>query len=340
MLLMTVMMSVRKLCRHQVKKVMHRTCMSQTNGKSDGLLDYYVKLRDILTNKDTLVNHLCQNVVFEDDHLVAINKPAGLPMKAEKTSHIDARLIDNFSLYQVIEDLRHHFSSPDMNLALPLPRNHSGIVVFGKNQVITKSIADKFYLAYGNKQLHQQFHLLCIGNPENLLEEIKQIFLKKKEIQGKLESIEVNKLSVNERKKGQGVMCTYKIKTLSKRLKCGYVELMTNTSRWDCCELLMTQNLAPILGDNTYSNRVALLLGQLVCVDPELADKGPQKLPTEVTDQLGISTENMLKMPLHLHRSRVDLLKFPTKKSEQMTFCANLPEYFKTTLELLKLDVT
>ncbi|CAG2199150.1 unnamed protein product [Mytilus edulis] len=167
--------------------------------------------------------------VSTNDHLVAINKPAGLPMKAEKTSHIDARLIDNFSLYQVIEDLRHHFNSPDMNLALPLPRNHSGIVVFGKNQVITKSIADKFYLAYGNKQLHQQFHLLCIGNPENLLEEIKQIFLKKKEIQGKLESIEVNKLSVNERKKGQGVMCTYKIKTLSKRLKCGYVELMTNT---------------------------------------------------------------------------------------------------------------
>lgn len=38
----------------------------------------------------------------------------------------------------------------------------------------------------------------------------------------------------------------------------------------------MTQNLAPILGDNTYSNRVAPLLGQLVCVDPELADKGPQ----------------------------------------------------------------
>lgn len=41
---------------------------------------------------------------------------------AEKTSQIDARLIDNFSLYQVIEDLRHHFNSPDMNLALPLPR--------------------------------------------------------------------------------------------------------------------------------------------------------------------------------------------------------------------------
>ncbi|XP_052062677.1 mitochondrial mRNA pseudouridine synthase RPUSD3-like isoform X2 [Mytilus californianus] len=337
---MTVMMSVRTLCRHQVKKVMHRTYESQTNGKSDGVLDYYVKLRDILTNKETLVDHLRQNVLFEDDHLVAINKPAGLPMKAEKTSQMDARLIDNFSLYQVIEDLRHHFNSPDMNLALPLPRNHSGIVVFGKNKVITKSIADKFYMAYGNKQLHQQFHLLCIGNSENLSEEIKQIFLKKKEIQGKLEPIEVNKLSVSERKKGQGMICTYKTRILSKRLESGFVELMTNTSKWDCCELLMTQNLAPILGDNTYSNRVAPLLGQLVCVDPELADKGPQKLPKEVSDQLGISTENMLKMPLHLHRSRVELLKFPTKKSEPMTFFADLPEYFKTTLELLKLDVT
>jgi hypothetical protein len=55
-----------------------------------------------------------------------------------------------------------------------------------------------------------------------------------------------------------------------------FIDLCLFAVRWNCCEVFMVQNMSPILGDHIYSSRVAPLLGQLVCVDPELADKGPQ----------------------------------------------------------------
>jgi hypothetical protein len=48
--------------------------------------------------------------------------------------------------------------------------------------------------------------------------------------------------------------------------------------------------------------------------------------------------EDLISIPLHLHRMSVDILKFPTKLTKTLTISAELPEHFITALHSLKLD--
>lgn len=65
-----------------------------------------------------------------------------------------------------------------------------------------------------------------------------------------------------------------------------------------------------------------------------------QKLPKTILDELGISVneEDRIIIPLHLHRTSVEILKFPTKLTKSLTISAELPEHFITALHSLKLD--
>ena len=66
-----------------------------------------------------------------------------------------------------------------------------------------------------------------------------------------------------------------------------------------------------------------------------------QKLPKTMLNELGMTVmyeEDIISIPLHLHRMNVDILKFPTKLTKTLTISAELPEHFITALHSLKLD--
>lgn len=65
-----------------------------------------------------------------------------------------------------------------------------------------------------------------------------------------------------------------------------------------------------------------------------------QKLPKTILNvlRMTVTEEDRISIPLHLHRTSVDILKFPTKLTETLTISAELPEHFVTALHSLKLD--
>ncbi|XP_069722443.1 mitochondrial mRNA pseudouridine synthase RPUSD3 isoform X2 [Phaenicophaeus curvirostris] len=110
---------------------------------------------------------------------------------------------------------------------------------------------------------------------------------------------------------------------------CSLLQLQPKTAFPEQLPVHLTLLLCPALGDHKHSSRVGRVLGVSFLLPPEAAPARTQVLDEELMARLGLSPQQLHRLPLHLHLQRLELPQGP--------LCAPPPPPFLHTLRCLGL---
>ncbi|XP_065701734.1 mitochondrial mRNA pseudouridine synthase RPUSD3 isoform X4 [Patagioenas fasciata] len=111
---------------------------------------------------------------------------------------------------------------------------------------------------------------------------------------------------------------------------CALLQLQPRTAFPEQLPVHLTLLLCPALGDHEHSSRVGRVLGVPFLLPPEAAPTRTQVLDEELLSRLGLSPQQLRRLPLHLHLQQLMLPRGGL-------LCAPLPPHFLRTLRLLGL---
>jgi len=97
------------------------------------------------------------NVLYEDNHLIAVEKPAGVLVQGDRTG--DISLIEELKNYLKIKYKK--VGSAFVGLLHRLDRPTSGIVLFAKTSKGASRLSDQFR----NHEIKKTYHCVVIGKP-------------------------------------------------------------------------------------------------------------------------------------------------------------------------------
>ncbi len=180
------------------------------------------------------------NIVFEDDDLLIINKPAGMVVHPANGSH-DGTLVN--ALLHHIKEFReqHHGQDPDRpGIVHRLDKDTSGLMVVAKNAQSHRVLAKQFF----HHTAHRVYNAIVWGNPKTNF--------------GRIES-QIDR-SVKDRKKftvvaegGKTAITEYFV--LEQYAGFALVELRLKTGRTHQIRVHMQHLGHPVFGDATYGGR-------------------------------------------------------------------------------------
>ncbi|CAF5060466.1 unnamed protein product, partial [Rotaria sp. Silwood1] len=172
------------------------------------------------------------------------------------------------------------------------------------------------------------------------LEDSHRIMIERHMYNGQYLSYEVFDTSSNALKQGRVYTGTIQHRTLSTNdeLKVALIEFKTTTCTWDFVEIYCLRQCAPLLGDNKYWNRVKLVAGVPMYINPIKHKIYPakQQLNKHVRIALDLYGQQII-CPLHLHLTDFNLPKKYRQQRAIVHFHARPFPYFYETLERLKL---
>jgi 23S rRNA pseudouridine1911/1915/1917 synthase len=250
-------------------------------------------------------------VIFNDDHLVVINKPAGLPVVAKKGA----------SLMNFVHE---HFGKELANVHR-LDEEASGLVLCAK----TKSALDYLSGQFQSKTVDASFLAFCAleTNPEKLavlkhvvrdsLGRLPESF----EIELPLEEDDLKPGVMKIAKRKQGISALSRVRVLKMFGSWAWIECKPVTARTHQLRVHLSAIGAAILNDHVYGTRgVQLLLSDL---------KKRYK---------GRDEEKPLIEQLALHSSRL-VINHPATR-EPIAFDAPLPHEFEIAFKYLRKFLT
>ncbi|NWH76765.1 RUSD3 synthase, partial [Piaya cayana] len=88
---------------------------------------------------------------------------------------------------------------------------------------------------------------------------------------------------------------------------CALLQLQPKTAFPEQLPVHLTLLLCPALGDHKHSSRVGRVLGVSFLLPPEAAPARTQVLDKELMARLGLSPQQLHRLPLHLHLQRLEL---------------------------------
>lgn len=128
-------------------------------------INYQFKSGDLLTvdlnfteNSDNIVpTQMNLSILFEDDSLLVVDKPAGIPVHPSMEHYVDS----------LSNGVKYYFNSINLNRKIRpvnrLDRNTSGIVIFAKNQYIQECLVKQMK----NELFTKEYLAIVFGNFEN-----------------------------------------------------------------------------------------------------------------------------------------------------------------------------
>jgi len=98
------------------------------------------------------------NILYEDNHLIAVFKPAGLLTQADKTG--DISLMDTVKTY--LKEKYHKPGNVFLGLLHRLDRPVSGIILFAKTSKGASRLSEQFR----NNKVKKTYHAIVLGKPK------------------------------------------------------------------------------------------------------------------------------------------------------------------------------
>lgn len=113
--------------------------------------------------EEIIPENLPLNILYEDDHIMIINKPAGLVVHPGSGNY-SGTLINGVAYYllQQNQSLSEE-TLPRFGLVHRIDKNTSGLMVLGKTAVAVASLAKEFF----NHTVNRRYHALVWGDLEN-----------------------------------------------------------------------------------------------------------------------------------------------------------------------------
>lgn len=194
------------------------------------------------------------NIIYEDNHLLVVEKPVGIPVQEDKSKDID--------MIKLLKDYRikNENKSGDAYIGLVhrLDRPVGGIMVFAK----TSKAASRLSEEIRNNTFHKTYLAVIKGtlkNKENTLND----YLIKNEKE--------NKSYVTSKDKGKASSLKYKV--ISEKDNLSLVEINLITGRSHQIRVQFSSRNHPLVGDSKYGNNpnnidIALFAQSITLVHP------------------------------------------------------------------------
>lgn len=189
-------------------------------------------------------------IVFEDAHLLCVNKPPGLLVHAGDRKDSTDTLIDQVTGYLVNaprdpSDSLKDFVRPSPtfapNLAHRLDRDTSGLVLIGKTLPATQALTDMIK----HRRIEKLYLALIFGSLPRGEGVIDVPLQRHEDAQGRRRKVQV----------GQGQRAVTRYRVLATRGPCSLVELELVTGRTHQLRAHLAHLQSPIVGDDEYGAR-------------------------------------------------------------------------------------
>ncbi|KAM9410223.1 pseudouridylate synthase RPUSD4, mitochondrial [Pholidichthys leucotaenia] len=272
---------------------------------------------------NVLAKHLLRTVLYQDKHVVVINKPYGVPVGD------DSGITSISSVLPVLckmMDGTQIKSKSQLFPCLALEKDSTGALLLARSEEMVEHILT----LTRNNQVQRKYWIVTIGLPvpsEGLID----IPIIEREVMGpqphyKMALSPLFKLNdsgdgiTKVRGHRQAHAAVTKYRVLDSSSGCSLLELQPFTGVKHQMRVHMALALGcPILGDHKYSHWSKL---------------APQKLPDRVLGKLRLEQSKSRHLPLHLHSRQLTL---PGANRADITVSCRLPIYFTQTLNQLNL---
>lgn len=178
-------------------------------------------------------------VLYEDNHLIAVLKPAGILTQGDKTH--DINLLDETKKY-----LKEKYKKPGnvfLGLVHRLDRPVSGIVLFAKTSKGASRLSEQFR----NHRVEKTYHAIVLGKPKKDREVLIN-YLKK--------NGDKKKTALSREKNDQLAELSYQVITSNN--KYSLLKIKIKTGRFHQIRAQLSSIGCPILGDIKYGAPFAL----------------------------------------------------------------------------------
>lgn len=249
-----------KLSKNNIKSLLSKE-MITVNNAVQTRYDYIVKKGDKVVIRDTKIKvkryNKDINIIYEDDDLLVINKPAGLLTIATNKEK-------DFTLYHFASNyVKEKNKNNKIFIIHRLDKETSGIVVFAKNQK-TKNL---FQNSWDKNILFRGYYAVVEGT------------LEKKEGTIKSYLTENNEYMVYSTNQKDGKLAITDYKVVKENKKYSLLDINIKTGRKNQIRVHMKENGNIIVGDKKYGsninpiNRMALHAYKLEFIDPRTNKK-------------------------------------------------------------------
>ena len=191
-------------------------------------------------------------VLYEDNHLIAIDKPAGIPVEPGSG-------VESLSEY-VKEYLKEKYGKPGnvfLGIVHRLDQPVTGVIVFAK----TSKGASRLSEQIRDRKVKKIYHALIEGELE-----------KDGEFSGFLEKDEKNRKAILGK---EGKEARLKYKVLAHKAGKTLIEVDLGTGRFHQIRAVMSGLGHPVVGDVKYGSKIRLPEGEIALRATELSFKKP-----------------------------------------------------------------
>ncbi|KAM9175249.1 pseudouridylate synthase RPUSD4, mitochondrial [Mergus octosetaceus] len=273
---------------------------------------------------NVLARVLKQGAVYQDEEVVVLNKPYGLPVHGGPG--IKNCVTDVLPILAKMENMR----AETLHLCHRLDKETTGVMVLARS----KEVADRIRLLFKTRQVEKIYWAISVGHPDPA-EGIVEIPVVEKEVQSqqphykmtlapnyRLSSEDGKVLKTRKNRSAESAVTRYRV--LASSSACSLLELQPITGVKHQIRVHLAYGLGcPILGDHKYShwNKLA-----------------PQKLPEITLRRLKLEQSKARHLPLHLHAHRLSL-PLGASGSKWIDLVCEPPVFFHRTLRTLELDI-
>ncbi|XP_023269966.1 mitochondrial RNA pseudouridine synthase rpusd4-like [Seriola lalandi dorsalis] len=285
---------------------------------------FSLQLQNVHPN--VLAKHLHRSVLYQDKHVVVINKPFGVPVRD------DSRVTSISSVLPVLSKMMDGMkvkSDSQMLPSLGLEKEATGVLLLARSEEAVEHILN----LHRNNQVQRKYWVITVGVPVPS-EGVIDIPIIEREVTGprphykmalsplfRMNDAGDGVTKVRAHRQAHPAVTKYRV--LDSSSGCSLVELQPFTGVKHQMRVHMALALAcPILGDHKYSHSSKL---------------APQKLPERVLGKLGLEQSKIRYLPLHLHARQ---LTVSGASQADIDVSCPLPKYFTQTLKQLHLSLT
>lgn len=240
--------------------------------------------------------HMELNIVYEDDYLLVINKPAGLTVHPGAGTKEDTLV--NILVAQAEMSLSSIGGFDRPGIVHRLDKDTTGLMLVAKTDTAHQFLAKQLE----DHSLARTYHAICLGNPIPMINTIKT----------NIDRSQNNRLKMSIVKKGGKVAIThYKaIKKFANSLF-SILECNLETGRTHQIRLHMASINCPLIGDKVYGNLTHASLGKITEEQRLFIKSFPrQALHAKKISFIHPHTEELMEFETDLPDDMLDLIKY------------------------------
>ncbi len=180
------------------------------------------------------------NVIYEDNHIIVVEKPVNIPSQADKTGDVDMLTI-------IKQYLKEKYNKPGeayLGLVHRLDRPVGGVMVFAK----TSKAASRLSEQVRNKTFKKRYLVICNGKMDLERGELEDYLIKN-------EKTNMSKVVSKETKNSKLALLDYEVLKYDKELNLSVLKINLHTGRHHQIRVQLSSRNHSIYGDNKYGGR-------------------------------------------------------------------------------------